>query len=50
MLVVEHHPEPAIGQDLVDNTFNCKQFSFAIILSCAFAGMRRIGHLVASWR
>jgi hypothetical protein len=28
MLIVEHHPEPAIGQDLVHNTFNRKKFFF----------------------
>lgn len=28
MVIVEHHPEPAIGQDLVHNTFDCKQFFF----------------------
>jgi catechol 2,3-dioxygenase-like lactoylglutathione lyase family enzyme len=28
VLIVEHHPEPAIGKDLVHNTFNCKQFFF----------------------
>lgn len=28
MLIVEHHPEPAVGEDLVDNTFNYEQFFF----------------------
>ena len=27
-LIIEHHPKPPVGQDLVDNTFNRKQFFF----------------------
>jgi len=27
-LIVEHHPEPAVRQNLVDNAFDCKQFFF----------------------
>jgi len=27
-LIIEHHPKPPVGQDLVDNTFDREQFFF----------------------
>ena len=28
MLILEQHPESAVGKDFVDNTFNCEQSFF----------------------